>query len=507
MKYDYFESDEFKATLSHYHDMIREGVACYMDSDDFICISDYYVDKGEVEQAEKALLMARKIHPDNKNVKVALAGVQICNFKFDEARDLITDITEQDTYDVLYLHAQLALATEQNFDKSDVLFHRWLNCVREDFADEEIKIEVDEEEEPDEQFSQTSRIRDAFFRVIMSYVEFVEQSQQDVYVRHWLQCYYDSFVDFGKFREDYYVAETCYDLGHYDYSNKFLSKILDVNPYYEQGWAMQGVIQHLKGDTSDALSSLQFAIAINPDNELANLTYAQCMLDNQNYEEALRVLLKPCVFSDDAIHNYYIGKCYYKLGNADLAIEHFNKANKQFHDQPVSTFNVDTYFDIAEAFFLCNQTEQAESLLNQIVEKFPSHTNGILLLACISLQKNNFIEAISLMADLIVKSGYDDLIITEVASRLLAYNYNEIAFFLLRTILNKENHKDNYKAHALMAIFYYKEKRSDDCLRHLKILCDNTPDLVKLYFSNMLPDTVSPSDYFDYLSIQLKNHM
>ena len=100
MTYDYFESDEFKELLSLYQNAVREGNSYYLDVDDFISLSDYFVDKGEVEQAENVLLQALKIHPESKAVKIALAGVLICNYKFDDANILINDVSETYCYDV-----------------------------------------------------------------------------------------------------------------------------------------------------------------------------------------------------------------------------------------------------------------------------------------------------------------------------------------------------------------------------------------------------------------------
>ena len=52
---DYFESDEFKESHSLYLKMKREGVSCYLDSDEFINISDYYVELGNIDEAEDVL--------------------------------------------------------------------------------------------------------------------------------------------------------------------------------------------------------------------------------------------------------------------------------------------------------------------------------------------------------------------------------------------------------------------------------------------------------------------
>ena len=51
MSESYFDSEDFKETLSRFLSRKREGVSFYMDSDDFINISDYYLEKGNMEEA------------------------------------------------------------------------------------------------------------------------------------------------------------------------------------------------------------------------------------------------------------------------------------------------------------------------------------------------------------------------------------------------------------------------------------------------------------------------
>ena len=54
MSESYFDSEDFKETLSRFLSRKREGVSFYMDSDDFINISDYYLEKGNMEEARGA---------------------------------------------------------------------------------------------------------------------------------------------------------------------------------------------------------------------------------------------------------------------------------------------------------------------------------------------------------------------------------------------------------------------------------------------------------------------
>ena len=507
MIYNYFESDEFKELLSLYNNTVREGNSYYFDIDDFISLSDYFVDKGDINQAEDVLYKAMSIHPESKNIKAAYAGILICNYKFDEAKLLIKDIDEEDCYDILYLKAQLTCAVNHDYNKSNDIFHKWIEYIDEEFDDEEELYDQDELD-PDEEFDYSSKNRDARFRIMMSFSEFMDKSEQNLsYIREWLIEYTEKFSKFGRFREDYEIAEVAYELGFYDIFDDITTQILDINPYYEQGWTMLGITQHIRGNDSEALNSLKFALAINPDNRLANLTYAQCMFKYQNYEQALNYLLKAATISEDITQDYYISKCYYKLGDKEKAELYLKKVFDYYNQDNFGTINENICYDIAESLFACDLLDQSEKVIQCIINQNPSNVNARLLLACIHLHNNKFYDAVEIFADLIVKSDYNELIFTDVASRLIAYDYNDIAIFLLKIIIPNALKNKNYKAFALLAVAFLKENKYCECLDYLKVLCEYSPETVKTFFSTMLPESVLPADYFEYLSQQINNQI
>ena len=103
MSESYFDSEDFKETLSRFLSRKREGVSFYMDSDDFINISDYYLEKGNMEEARGALDIGYRVHPSSVQIKIAYAGVMICCADFSKARNIIADVSVDEDYDVIYL--------------------------------------------------------------------------------------------------------------------------------------------------------------------------------------------------------------------------------------------------------------------------------------------------------------------------------------------------------------------------------------------------------------------
>ena len=90
-----------------------------MDSDEFISISDFYVEDGNIKEAGNVLSLALRIHPDSKQLRVAYAGVLLCDYQFEKAKKTIANVTEEDCYDVLYLYAQLRCALDYDYEKGE----------------------------------------------------------------------------------------------------------------------------------------------------------------------------------------------------------------------------------------------------------------------------------------------------------------------------------------------------------------------------------------------------
>ena len=505
---NYFDSNEFQESLSLYLKSKRDGDSCYMDSDDFISISDYFIEEGNIKEAENALTLALRIHPDSKHLMVAYAGVLLCDYQFEKAKETITDVTEQDCYDVLYLYGQLSCAVNHDYEKGDAFFRQWITHIDSDYDDEEVGYSEELISDDEDRYDYCSKRRDARFRIIMSYLEFADENSKERYVKNWMKDYIQRFDEIGRYTEDYSLAKTCYELGYYDNLDELLTRILDVNPYYEQGWTMLGISQQYRGKFNEAIKSLQFALAINQDSSLANLTYAQCMLSTSNYEKALLYLQKSQLLTGDSSYDYYIGKCYYKLGQIDNAIVYFEKIFDSYIKKNVDDYNKEAFFDLAESLYLCNKIDNTSFLVDKILSYDSTHLNTRMLLACLYLHKNLFHEATDIFCEILVNSDFNELIVADIASRLIAYDYDKLAIFLLKTIIKKveiNKNKTYNKVIALFSIAYFKEKRPKECLHYLKILCDQSPELVKAYFSSILPDSVLQSDYYEYLSTQIQN--
>ena len=180
-----FSSNDFQQLLSRYETAQREGSSCYMDSDDYIDLSDYYLDIDKPGQALDVAEEGIRLHPDDDLLPAVRAGVLIYMKRFEEARAVVDELDEDTNYDVMYLEAQLCYGMDGNPEEADSLFHDWLECVENEWRSAE------EEEDATAEEAETE-IRSAYMHIIMSYVELGEV-ERDTFARSWVKRYLKRF--------------------------------------------------------------------------------------------------------------------------------------------------------------------------------------------------------------------------------------------------------------------------------------------------------------------------
>ena len=96
--------------------------------------------------------------------------------------------------------------------------------------------------------------------------------------------------------------------------------------------------------------------------------------------------------------------------------------------------------------------------------------------------------------------------------RALAHDYSAIAdtmlsFVLAHTEEGSPEFPNRNMVYAYLAMAKYNMSDLDGTLKYLKIACRETPELIHRLFSDFLPDTLQPADYYDHLVALVKRHL
>ncbi|XP_050300558.1 cell division cycle protein 27 homolog [Anthonomus grandis grandis] len=113
----------------------------------------------------------------------------------------------------------------------------------------------------------------------------------------------------------------------YDWAELHYNKALAINRQSCIILCHIGMVQQVRQQTEKALATFNKAIAANPKSPLSKFHRASVYFTMGRNEEALKELeeLKELVPNESSIY-YLIGKIHKKLGNTDLALQHFSRA-------------------------------------------------------------------------------------------------------------------------------------------------------------------------------------
>ena len=139
-----------------------------------------------------------------------------------------------------------------------------------------------------------------------------------------------------------------------------LPGILEINPYYNMGWTLLGVSQEMNGHYAEATSSLEYALAINPDDIPANVTYAQCMQVMGNFDRAIQYLLRYRELTNDFSQDIAIAKCYLNLKDYPNVRKYLIHPFEHVKNHPDTRQITDELMELAELLYACDEIDKTD---------------------------------------------------------------------------------------------------------------------------------------------------
>jgi len=166
-----------------------------------------------------------------------------------------------------------------------------------------------------------------------------------------------------------------------------------------------------------------------------------------------------------------------------------------------------TMSEIADGYFTCGAYEDAKPLAEKAHKLDRSRMEYVQLLGNIYLGLNDLKHALSNFIHYINNSENTAAAMLYVAQRFLAFDYAELASELLKCVLKYDEKKDDFpqknSALAYMSLAKFRNGELEEAFDFLQQACEKDAESVKKLYTNYLPDSVLPQDYFDYLKKQL----
>lgn len=525
---DYFDNDEFKEILQQYEQSRKTGKPAYLDALDYVDLSDYYLNQDQPREAIQAINQGLKSFPGDPDLLAAEAGAYVDEGHFDKARKSLAKIpANADCPERRYVQARIALNDELDVEKAERLFHKWIAEVDDKYADR-----IDEEDIIDYR-------RHCHSQVIVSYYEQTEYDDYDDQIQNllgdWIQLYLDKWKTMGEYEADFIVAETCRSMMHIEAIEEIYKRLLDHDPYLQKGWDTLAMAQHMNQHHEEALESAAYALAINPDNSRMMHVQADCHFALEHYDQALPLYLQ-YLESDDAKNlsdqdlcsiEVNTANCLLAQGDKDTALKHLDTANAHLRKVHLGVTVPDARtlawvaYQLAMAYTIAGQHRKAlaavhksmkcaphnvdDRALESVLQLFVGNSKGpqrfmdygeshptegvycflalgqlMMTLGSVQLAEQVFLEYVKLLD----QGAFDDIHLLE-SKAIDTFSGSDVQM------------EDGY-AHLCLAAYLsgdYKTMRE-----WLPKAQEQAPQVFKRLFKGTLPSTLSPEDYFSYLS-------
>lgn len=244
--------NEIYSLIREYEKKLSEtSVPFWMDASDFLDILDYYEEKNLYFEAELCMRLALKLHPNDIEVQIRRAYRLKNEGKWSDAIDLVNAIPEQESVEVLFFNAEVALS-ELRTDDAEQCFNKCLQAEAAIAASD-----IDAMESPQSASPLLLDIGElcmdyGCISLAHKYLSLISDKDTTEYARAVLA-----------------LAECSYQRGNVEDALKQLDLLLDSNPYNLDVWLLKADLLNEMKRWEACREAADYALAIHPENEKA----------------------------------------------------------------------------------------------------------------------------------------------------------------------------------------------------------------------------------------------
>jgi tetratricopeptide (TPR) repeat protein len=187
-----------------------------------------------------------------------------------------------------------------------------------------------------------------------------------------------------------------FETEEFNYSILALKQYLELCPNSDFAYFLMSKAALALCHYNDAKTYIITAIGINDNNEY-QLELAKIELAMQNYDAALTIFQKVLQAGDNAELFNYVGLCYYKNKNAEIAIVNFKKAIELDGLRPIY------YYNLAQCYKSIGDKQNYVKYVNTATKINPISYQDYIDLSCIFHDNSNSAYAINSLNDAIKK--------------------------------------------------------------------------------------------------------
>lgn len=482
------ESKDFIQIMEKYEAARRQGKTCYLDSDDFIDITEHFSRLNMFREALEAAELGLVVHPDNDDLKVTKVNALICTRSYEKAQRVLDTLDPKSNIDVYFFRGELSIALKQDFDGAENYFRQWIEADEEclDLSNEEDKICLKED----------------FIHVLASVYELKHWMYSPTSMIHrWVDLYMEKCSPLMGDDKDQELVRICHEEMMFSAEIKLYTAFLDNNPYLDGGWTYLASLYNMVGDVDETLNAAEFALAVNPDDYNAMVLKGACMQSRKNFVEAEKIFRKYIEVTGDPYICVSLAECLVPQGKYDEARESLKMAEKQVatkvkdksQQQEIRKY-------ISSAYYIAGMYKDALRMTNQVLKYIPLSLEFLLQKGSILLRTGNVDSAVTVFNNAIdVAEGSFDSVMS-VALELFGEKQWEYAEIYFKMIIENRLSPKYIHYYVKLAVCCLNTGDYDGFLQNLKLACRLCKDDVKMTWSHELEEGhVDSADYYSFL--------
>lgn len=464
----YFNDPEFLENLQKYEQACSKGEPIYMDAEDLTDIAEYYMTQNREEEADKAVSLALSLHPGSVDPMIFLARQQMFHDNLEEAIEIANSIPDQNDRETVFLWTELLIRS----DKSAEALQLILNKVKELEDKEEVAM----------------FLYDAAC-VFMDYQNY--QIAQELTQR--LEKGHPKYRKLKKLQTDILMSTE-----KYDQAIELLQDILEDQPFSTLAWRTIAEAQIGKNNFADALDSVEYCLALNPEHTQALMIKAHCLFHLNHLEQAHDIYLKLMDIAPEDGRVYYMDAI--TLANMERFAEARGAMTKalryipEYDEEYIQVLMFKAYIeskchDIDEAL----KTLQGAMQLSQDQNKVEFH----LLMGQILLENNREKEAAEHFEIAYTASENKQQTLLTIGIAYAETMHYGIALSVLESIMQDNKGNEGVVAIPYLAYCYKKIHDQENYLKYLRKSVAADREITEFLFAEDYP-SIQPEEYYLY---------
>lgn len=467
----YFNSEDFQELLNSYEASVEAGEQPFMDADDLVDIADYYNQNGEKDKALDVIDYSLQLYPNATLPNVFMAREALMRNDFKEAREYANRIADHDDPDYHYLQAEIMIA-EGHINEAD----RYLR-------DYEMTVDADEYQD--------------FIKDCANL--YIDYGINDKAYEWMMRSKGDNSSDFKEL-----MARTLFGLGKFEDSERIFNELIDRDPYSTRYWKALAGVQLMNEDYGNAVTSSEYALAIDPEDPESIMSKASALMHLENYEEAEKYYRRYIkIEPDDEAGPFHLALCLIYQGRYQEAKDYLLQAEAISEEDSPALLHI--YQELAFCYSALKELPKALEAIDKTLPLTDDPNDVLVIKGHILLCNDDLEAAQKIWKQAMINSKHSPAVMLRILVSLYDNHYTKSCYNMLKEYceIYDDNKEYSTEGYSYLALCCHDLGYKDEFLKYLQIAIERNPREAKSVLGSLFPQDTEVNDYYEYMTHHL----